>query len=205
MKQQDFFIVWSKLHGDAKVAGIVKAWLIISFALVKPLSKLKFTPNILTLLGLFFGVLLYINAKSPWAALLLVLSLICDGIDGSLAILTSKFSKWGALLDSTVDRITEVFWLLTLYKIGADIKLLLAIAVFASVQEYLRARAGGLGMPQVGVVTFAERPVRASFIFIALVASAVDIAIIPQIVILWLLLQVISFLMVTRFLFLNLR
>jgi hypothetical protein len=60
-------------------------------------------------------------------------------------------------------------------------------------------------MPQVGVVTFAERPVRASFIFIALVASAVDIAIIPQIVILWLLLQVISFLMVTRFLFLNLR
>ncbi len=205
MKQQDFFIVWSKLHGDAKVAGIVKAWLIISFALVKPLSKLKFTPNILTLLGLFFGVLLYINAKSPWAALLLVLSLICDGIDGSLAILTSKFSKWGALLDSTVDRITEVFWLLTLYKIGADIKLLLAIAVFASVQEYLRARAGGLGMPQVGVVTFAERPVRASFIFIALVASAVDIEIIPQIVILWLLLQVISFLMVTRFLFLNLR
>jgi phosphatidylglycerophosphate synthase len=205
MKQQDFFIIWSKLHGDAKVTGIVKAWLIISFALVKPLSKLKFTPNILTLFGLFFGVLLYINAQSPWAALLLVLSLTCDGIDGSLAILTSKFSKWGALLDSTADRITEVFWLLTLYKIGADIKLLLVIVVFASVQEYLRARAGGLGMSQVGVVTFAERPVRASFIFIALIASAIDIAIIPQIVILWLLLQVISFFMITRFVFLNLR
>jgi len=183
MKQQDFFIVWSKLHGDAKVAGIVKAWLIISFALVKPLSKLKFTPNILTLLGLFFGVLLYINAQSPWAALLLVLSFTCDGIDG----------------------VTEVFWLLTLYKIGADINLLLAIAVFASVQEYLRARAGGLGMSQVGVVTFAERPVRASFIFIALIASAIDITIISQIVILWLLLQVISFFMITRFVFLNLR
>lgn len=205
MKQQDFFIIWSKLHGDAKVAGIVKAWLIISFALVKPLSKLKFTPNILTLLGLFFGILLYIKAQSPWAALLLVLSLTCDGIDGSLAILTSKFSKWGALLDSTVDRITEIFWLLTLYKIGADIKLLLVIAVFASVQEYLRARAGGLGMSQVGVVTFAERPVRASFIFIALIASAINIAIIPQIVILWLLLQVISFFTITRFVFLNLR
>ena len=136
---------------------------------------------------------------------ILVLSLTCDGIDGSLAILTSKFSKWGALLDSTVDRITEVFWLLTLYKIGADIKLLLVIAVFASVQEYLRARAGGLGMSQVGVVTFAERPVRASFIFIALIASAINIAIIPQIVILWLLLQVISFFIITRFVFLNLR
>jgi len=60
MKQQDFFIVWSKLHGDAKVAGIVKAWLIISFALVKPLSKLKFTPNILTLLWLIlWSITLY--------------------------------------------------------------------------------------------------------------------------------------------------
>ena len=73
MKQDDFFVTWSKLHGDAKVVGIVKAWLIISFSLVKPLSKLKFTPNKLTLLGLFFGILLYLNAQSPWAALLLVL------------------------------------------------------------------------------------------------------------------------------------
>lgn len=60
-------------------------------------------------------------------------------------------------------------------------------------------------MSQVGVVTFAERPVRASFIFIALIASAINIAIIPQIVILWLLLQVISFFIITRFVFLNLR
>ena len=205
MKQDDFFVTWSKLHGDAKVVGIVKAWLIISFSLVKPLSKLKFTPNKLTLLGLFFGILLYLNAQSPWAALLLVLSLICDGIDGSLAILTSKFSKWGALLDSTIDRITEVFWLLTLYKIGADLKLLLIIAVFASVQEYLRARAGGLGMSNVGVVTLAERPVRASFIFIALIASAIEIPIINEVVVIWLVLQVISFFMITRFVFLKLR
>lgn len=84
-------------------------------------------------------------------------------------------------------------------------KMLLVIAVFSLVQEYLRARAGGLGMSQVGVVTFAERPVRASFIFIALIASAINIAIIPQIVILWLLLQVISFFIITRFVFLNLR
>jgi archaetidylinositol phosphate synthase len=205
MKQDDFFVTWSKLHGDAKVVGIVKAWLIISFSLVKPLSKLKFTPNKLTLLGLFFGILLYLNAQSPWAALLLVLSLICDGIDGSLAILTSKFSKWGALLDSTIDRITEVFWLLTLYKIGADLNLLLVIAVFASVQEYLRARAGGLGMSHVGVVTLAERPVRASFIFIALIASAIEIPIINEVVVIWLVLQVISFFMITRFVFLKLR
>jgi phosphatidylglycerophosphate synthase len=205
MKREDFFATWSKLHGDAKVEGIVKAWLIISFSLVKPLSKLKFTPNKLTLLGLLFGILLYLNAQSSWAALLLVLSLICDGIDGSLAILTSKFSKWGALLDSTVDRVTEVFWLLTLYKIGADLKILLIIAVFASVQEYLRSRAGGLGMSHVGVVTLAERPVRASFIFIALIAPAIEIPIINEVVVIWLVLQVISFFMITRFVFLKLR
>jgi hypothetical protein len=60
-------------------------------------------------------------------------------------------------------------------------------------------------MSNVGVVTLAERPVRASFIFIALIASAIEIPIITQIVIIWLFLQVISFFMITRFVYLKLR
>ena len=52
------------------------------------------------------------NSNALWAPLILVISLICDGIDGSLAIITRQSSKWGALLDSVVDRLTEVFWVL---------------------------------------------------------------------------------------------
>lgn len=205
MKQSEFFNTWSQLHGNAKVTGIVKAWLIISFVIVKPLAKLKITPNMLTFLGLLFGIALYLNVQSPWVAVLLVLSLTCDGIDGSLAIFTSKFSRFGAMLDSIIDRITEFFWIASLYKIGADIKILLFIIAIAAVQEYIRARASGLGMSQVGIITLAERPVRASFVFILLIAFQIDISIINEIVGIWLILQSVSFLMITRYVFLKLR
>jgi archaetidylinositol phosphate synthase len=200
----EFFALWSRMHGDAKITGIVRTWLVISYKIAKLLSRLKFTPNKLTFLGLVFGVLLFIYAQSPWAPILLIFSLICDGVDGSLAIFTSTTTRWGAILDSIIDRITEFFWILAIYKIGADERLLLVVIVIASIQEYTRARAGGLGMQQVGVVTFAERPVRASFIFTTFIAYAMSLSIINQLVIIWLLLQLISFFMIIRFTYLKL-
>ncbi len=199
MTKNEFYLAWSKLHGDAKIAGIVKGWLSISFPTSKALARIRITPNALTILGLMFGVLLYMNANAIWAPLILVISLICDGVDGSLAIITGKSSKWGALLDSVVDRLTEVFWILALYSLGVDSKILIAVLILASAQEYLRARAGGVGLTQVGVVTVAERPVRASFVFVALVAFNLNLEILNQITFVWLILQAISFLTVAKF------
>ncbi len=199
MTKDEFFLAWSKLHGDAKVSGIVKGWLSISFTFSKALAKIRVTPNALTILGLVFGILLYMNSNAIWAPLILVISLICDGVDGSLAIITRQSSKWGALLDSVVDRLTEVFWVFALYSLGVDSKILITVLILASTQEYLRARAGGVGLKQVGVITVAERPVRASFIFIALVAFNLNLEILNQITFVWLILQAISFLTVVRF------
>jgi phosphatidylglycerophosphate synthase len=199
MTKNEFFLAWSKLHGDAKVSGIVKGWLSISFTVSKALAKMRVTPNALTILGLVFGILLYMNSNAIWAPLILIISLICDGVDGSLAIITRQSSKWGALLDSVVDRLTEVFWVLALYSLGVDSKILITVLILALTQEYLRARAGGVGLKQVGVVTVAERPVRASFIFIALVAFNLNLEILNQITFVWLILQAISFLTVVRF------
>lgn len=199
MTKDEFFLAWSKLHGDAKVSGIVKGWLSISFTVSKALAKIRVTPNALTILGLVFGILLYMNSNAIWAPLILVISLICDGVDGSLAIITRQSSKWGALLDSVVDRLTEVFWVLAIYSVGVDSKILITVLILASTQEYLRARAGGVGLKQVGVITVAERPVRASFIFIALVAFNLNLEILNQITFVWLILQAISFLTVVRF------
>ena len=199
MTKDEFFLFWSKLHGDAKVSGIVKGWLSISFTVSKALAKMRVTPNELTILGLVFGILLYMNSNAIWAPLILIISLICDGVDGSLAIITRQSSKWGALLDSVVDRLTEVFWVLALYSLGVDSKILITVLILALTQEYLRARAGGVGLKQVGVVTVAERPVRASFIFIALVAFNLNLEILNQITFVWLILQAISFLTVVRF------
>jgi len=205
MNKDEFFSIWSRLHGDANISGIVKGWLSISYVIVKPLSKARVTPNILTILGLFFGVLLYANAEIFWAPALLVLSLICDGIDGSLAIVTSKSTKWGAILDSTVDRLTEIFWVLALYKIGADLKILIVVLLAASVQEYIRARAAGLGVSEVGIVTFAERPVRASFVFIVLISLQFNFTIYNQIIVCWLAIQLISLFMLSRVAYSKLR
>ena len=199
MTKNEFYLAWSKLHGDPKIAGIVKGWLSISFPTSKALARIRITPNALTILGLVFGVLLYMKANAIWAPLILVISLICDGVDGSLAIITGKSSKWGGLLDSVVDRLTEVFWILALYSLGVDLKILITVLILASAQEYLRARAGGVGLTQVGVVTVAERPVRASFVFIALVAINLNLEILNQITFVWLILQAISFLTVAKF------
>lgn len=199
MNQTDFFKSWSQLHGNAKISGIVKGWLTISYLLVRPLAKLKITPNILSIFGLLFGVLLYLNALTDWAVILLTLSLICDGIDGSLAIITGKASKWGAMLDSVVDRVTEFFWALTFIAIGANKYVVIAALLIASVQEYLRARVGGLGLSEVGVVTIAERPVRASILFVAIIAFILNIEIVNILAIIWMIMQIFSFLTVTKF------
>ena len=201
MNRSEFFNSWSKLHGNAKISGIVKGWLTISYVLVKPLVKLKVTPNLLTIFGLFFGVLLYLNALTNWAITLLTLSLICDGIDGSLAIVTSKASRWGAVLDSVVDRITEFFWALAFIAIGANQYVVIAALLLASIQEYLRARIAGLGLTEVGVVTIAERPVRASIFFVAIIANLIHLEIVNLLALIWLIMQSISLLSITKFAF----
>jgi phosphatidylglycerophosphate synthase len=153
----------------------------------------------LSIAGLLFGIALYLNAQSAWAIGLLVASLLSDGIDGSLAIISNKASKWGAALDSILDRTTEVFWVLAFISIGGDEYLVICAAVLAFAQEYLRARAGGLGLTEVGVVTIAERPVRASILFVSLIAFTIDLQIINLLAALWLILQSISFLTISRF------
>ena len=189
MDKNEFYATWSNLHGGAKIEGIVKTWLQISYASAKFLSKLRVTPNLLTFAGLFFAIALWQFASSWAAALFLVLSLFFDGIDGSLAILQKKTSKFGAFTDSFVDRISEVFWALALYKLGAPAALVFIALLATYVQEYIRARSGGLGYNEVGIVTICERPVRASLIFIAIVANLVGLDFVAAISIVWVAMQ----------------
>ena len=199
MKKEDFNSTWSDLHGGADIKGIVKTWLAISFASAKFLSKLRITPNVLTLLGVLFAIAMAANPLSLWAIPLLVLSLYADGIDGSVAIFQKRQSSFGAILDSVADRISEALWFFVAYRIGAPAWLALATYVIASTQEYARARLTSLGVSGVGVVTPAERPVRASFIFIALVSYALSVALVTVTLAILAILQVISFCLVARF------
>ena len=199
MKKEEFNSTWSDLHGGADIKGIVKTWLAISFASAKFLSKLHITPNILTLLGVLFAIAMAANPLSLWAIPLLVLSLYADGIDGSVAIFQKRQSSFGAILDSVADRISEALWFYVAYRIGAPAWLVLATYVIASTQEYARARLTSLGVSGVGVVTPAERPVRASFIFIALVSFALNFQLVTLTMAILAILQAFSFGLVARF------
>ena len=205
MSKEEFFATWSKLHGDAKIEGIVKAWLQISFAVVKPLVKLKVTPNLLTFAGLVSAIALWQFADSWIAAIFLVLSLFFDGIDGSLAIVSRATSKFGAFTDSFIDRLSEIFWALALYKLGAPAALVFFALLATYIQEYLRARAGGLGYEEVGIVTICERPVRASLIFIAIVANGLNFELVTAISIIWVAMQTIALLQLTGSLYKRLK
>ena len=199
MNKEEFNSTWSALHGGAEIKGIVKTWLAISYSSAKFLSKLHITPNVLTLLGVLFAIAMAADPLALWAIPLLVLSLYADGIDGSVAIFQKRQSTFGAILDASADRISEALWFYVAYRIGAPAWLVLATYVIASTQEYARARLGGLGIGDVGVVTPAERPVRASFIFIALAAFALGFNLVTLTISILAILQVVSFYLVVRF------
>ncbi len=170
ISREQFKDTWSELHNSAPTTGIVGAWLAISYRFGLLCTLLRITPNVLTLLGLLSAIGVALTSQSLWAIALIVVSLFFDGIDGSVAIFQSRTSNWGAILDSVIDRMSEAFWLYALYSIGVPAYLCISLWLVASVQEYMRARVSSLGVKDLGLVTFTERPVRASFLFIVLIA-----------------------------------
>ena len=176
MNRRDFEARWSELHGGASIHGATKKWLYISFTIAKLLSRIKLTPNALTILTIFLSIPIVLQPTRWWSLSLAILAFLSDGVDGSLAIITRSESRWGALLDSFADRINEGLWLAALYLrlqpfcnshpiiLGA----LSSIWLATTLQEYMRARAQGLGFTHITIVTVMERPVRAilTFIFI---------------------------------------
>ena len=199
LTKEEFYTMWSSLHSDAPITGVVAWWLKISYRFALIATLLRISPNVLTLLGLISAAMTAIVATSWWAVFFLVFSLFCDGIDGSVAIFQKRDSAWGATLDSVVDRISEALWLYALYVIGVPAWLAITLWSIGAFQEYARAKLSSLDVADIGVVTPAERPVRASFLFITLVMYQLSI---PGVVFLaygFLALQVVSFTLVVRF------
>ncbi len=155
---------WSELHGGVEIQGVIKGWLTISFAIARVLNFFRITPNIVTTVGLLASVLIYFTSYTSQLIALVIFSLICDGVDGSLAIYGDRTSKFGELYDSIADRLSEAFWLMGATFVGVPVRWAIAIWVLGATQEYARARLASLGYTEIGVVTPTERPVRAIFV-----------------------------------------
>jgi CDP-diacylglycerol--glycerol-3-phosphate 3-phosphatidyltransferase len=199
LNKEEFKARWSALHSDAKTDGIVGAWLNISYRFGLICTLLRISPNALTLFGLLGAIATALTAQTAWAILFLVFSLFCDGIDGSVAIFQQRESNWGAILDAVADRISEALWFYALYAIGVPAWIPITLWCVASFQEYARAKLISLGVSDIGVVTPAERPVRASFLFIVLILNQLNLPGAEWVSIGFLVLQIYSFVSVVRF------
>lgn len=94
------------------------------------------------------------------AGVAVLVSGVLDGLDGAVALLTGRVTRWGGLVDSVADRLSEIAFLLTLVVLGAPARICAAGLVAAWLLEYVRARALAVGFTGIGVVTVGERPTR---------------------------------------------
>lgn len=139
------------------------------------LAGMGVTPNAITVIGLLLNLLvaLVIASGSLVAGGVLVLfANLFDMLDGAVARVSGKGSKFGAFFDSTLDRYAEAVVYLGvgawLYSQGDGTTLLAAyLGIIGSLMvSYTRARAEGLGV--IGEVGLLPRPERILLLSIGL-------------------------------------
>jgi len=180
-------IRWSgEVKGDQPVTltDLARKW---SVGFLEPIARLigrtGISPNLVTLIGasLNLGVA-WVLAQGYMriGGFLVPLVALFDALDGTLARLTERRSRFGAFLDSTMDRFSEAILFLGLLlfytRQGArqEILLIYATIVGSLMVSYARARAEGLGLQcKVGLLTRLERVI---ILTIALVLDQMSIA-----------------------------
>lgn len=153
---------WDTLTDWARAKGAIILGPIARF-----MAWLGVHPNTITLFGMLLqigiGVLFGLGYLTLGGWLLLALSPV-DALDGLLARMLGKQSRFGAFLDSTIDRISDAALILGLaaHYIGTGdslyVALLLLSLVASMMISYVRARAESLGFScKGGLLTRMER------------------------------------------------
>ncbi len=144
-------------------------WTKVISPVARLLIRLGVSPDAVTVvgtLGVCAGALVFFPQGMLLTGVLVITAFVfSDLIDGYMARLTERTSRFGAFLDSTLDRIGDgaIFAGLALYFAGpGDSTLYLVLAlvcvVMGSVTSYARARAEGLGFTaKVGIAERADR------------------------------------------------
>ncbi|MGB9709386.1 MAG: archaetidylinositol phosphate synthase [Infirmifilum sp.] len=143
-----------------------------------PLVYLRIDPNLITLTGLLFGFLSVLAyAHYPLMILFFILMILSDAIDGQVARAIGKVTKFGAFLDSTIDRVEDAlsYYLLYLLRIVGVEELLIAM-IGAFLVSYTRSRAESLGVEMMGIGV-AERAERLILTFLALITAPLSLTV----------------------------
>jgi CDP-diacylglycerol--glycerol-3-phosphate 3-phosphatidyltransferase len=146
-------LTWSKLKDKGRL---------VFLPLVKVFSFVP--PNLITLGGLLVvivaAILIFIG-KFRVGGFVLIVGSIFDTIDGQIARAKGKTSKFGAFLDSTLDRYAEFFIFFSIAFAGKEyflICLCFVVMLGTFLTSYTRARAHSLGVDiKEGFFTRVER------------------------------------------------
>ncbi len=162
---------WAALHGGVdprRSRREIREVLRLVYRVATVLARLRVPPVAVTAAALLLSLAVPVLAAqhSGWpvlAALLVLASAFADGLDGAVAVLTSRTSALGYVLDSVGDRLSELCWLVAFWLLGVPTWLVACVLALAWLHEYVRARATAAGMSEIGAVTVAERPTRVAF------------------------------------------
>ncbi len=174
--------VTNKTEDSGRLRPFSDDWLrssvvVVTEPLARGLARLNLHPNTITIIGFLMNVVAAVIVGLGYVrvgGVVMLLASSTDALDGMLARLTSRQSRFGAFLDSTLDRLSEgavliglMAWFLSQ---GSDLGVLLsAITLLGSVMvSYTRARAEGVGYEcKVGLLT---RPMRVVILGIGMLA-----------------------------------
>ena len=177
-----YFARWQVQHRapnvDPRQLLFVRQVLTLAYRLARPLARVGCSPDALTLWGVWLAgaVLVAADGGGRWvivAAVLAIVSAMTDAVDGAVAALTDRATRYGFVLDSVVDRLSDVAFVLALLAAGGEPEAAGAAGVALFVLEYTRARAGSAGLGEVGVITVGERPTRVVITVLSLLAAGV--------------------------------
>ncbi|MER7763348.1 phosphatidylinositol phosphate synthase [Streptomyces sp. NPDC097619] len=128
------------------------------------------SPDAVTLIGtagVVAGALVFFpRGEFFWGTIVITLFVFSDLVDGNMARQAGVSSRWGAFLDSTLDRVADaaIFGGLALWYAGSGGNdLLCAVAIFClasgQVVSYTKARGESIGLPVAvnGLIERAER------------------------------------------------
>ena len=131
------------------------------------LNRLGLTPNAITLLGLVgttIGAYIISQGKMTTGGIVLLLSVLVDALDGTMARLRGDNSDFGGFVDSVSDRYAEfiTFGGLLYFFLSQEnysgVMVTFAATAGSVLVSYVKARAEGLNFTaKVGILTRVER------------------------------------------------
>jgi len=128
-------------------------------------ASLGLTPNQITVIGLLISLLsayAFFWPHQLWGGILLLVAGFFDILDGAVAKVTGRVTRLGGVLDSVLDRYSDLIIIGAILLAGLCDPLWGIIAMIGSVMvSYIRARGEveGVNMSSVGLMERAERMV----------------------------------------------